>query len=91
MSYMHIVHTVEDYAKWRTVFDEDARTNHRANGITESRVFRNTNKPNEIIVMLKIDDLEKVRKYTESESLKEAMQRAGVIGHPTIYFIDEVS
>jgi len=41
--------------------------------------------------MLKIDDLEKARKYTESESLKEAMQRAGVIGHPTIYFVDEVT
>ena len=91
MSYMYIVHTVEDYAKWRTIFDEDARTNHRANGITESRVFRNADKPNEIIVTLKLDDLEKARQYTQSESLKEAMQRAGVIGPPTIYFIDEVT
>ena len=88
---MHIVHTVEDYAKWRTIFDEDARTNHRANGITESRVFRNADKPNEIIVTLKLDDLEKARQYAQSESLKEAMQGAGVIGHPTIYFIDEVT
>lgn len=84
-----IVHNVKDYKKWKPVFDEHI-TMRKAAGEKEAQSFRNLDNPNELIILQKWDTIEKARKFTESEDLKKAMQKAGVEGKPKIYFLEEI-
>ena len=80
---------VEDYAKWKPLFDEYGAT-RKASGCMGEGLFRNADNPNDLVILLKWDDLEKVRRFTQSQGLREQMQRAGVVGQPDVCFHNEV-
>jgi heme-degrading monooxygenase HmoA len=89
MPYLLIRHKVEDYAKWKPVYDQHGTT-RKASGSQGSQLFRNANDPNELVILFEWDDLEKARRFVQSEDLRRAMQRAGVADQPDIYFLEEV-
>jgi len=89
MAYLLIRHKHKDYTKWKTVFDEHSVTRN-ASGSKGARLFRNTDNPNEMVIIFEWDSLEKAKKFAQSEDLKKTMQRAGVIDKPDIYFLEEV-
>ncbi len=89
MPYILIRHKVKNYAGWKPVFDEHGATSEE-NGSWGGHLFRNADDPNEIVILLEWDSLEKARKFVKSEDTKKAMQRAGVIDKPDVYFLDEV-
>ncbi len=67
-------------------------TGSRASGSGGSRggqLFRNATDPNELVILLEWDDLEKARQFTQSEDLREVMQGLGVVDHPDIYFLKD--
>ena len=88
MPYLVIRHKVEDYAKWKPVFDShgDAR---KAAGSKGGYVFRNANDGNEIVMLFEIEDLERCRQFVESEDLKATMQKSGVADQPDVYYLEE--
>jgi hypothetical protein len=88
MPYLLIRHKVEDYAKWKPVFDDHGSTREAA-GSKGGYVFRNANDGNEIVILLEIDDIDRCRQLVESEDLKEAMQRSGVADAPDVYYLEE--
>jgi len=88
MPYLLIRHKVEDYAKWKPVFDDHSSA-RKAVGSKGGYVFRNANDGNEVVMVLEVDDLERCRQFVESEDLKEAMQQSGVSDKPDIYYLDE--
>jgi heme-degrading monooxygenase HmoA len=89
MPYLLIRHKVADYPKWKPVFDEHGAA-RQANGSRGGQLFRNATDPNELFMLLEWDDLEKARQFTQSEDLRQAMQRAGVADQPDIYFLEAV-
>lgn len=80
---------VEDYERWKPGFDEHS-SSRRESGSKGGRLFRNADDPNEVVILLEWDDLENARQFAQSEDLREAMQRYGVVGQPDIYFLEEV-
>ena len=86
MASMIIHHSVRDYAAWRPGYDahESSRV---AAGITDCRVYRNVEDTNDIVIVANVSDLAKARAWTASDDLKTAMQKAGVLGAPTIHLI----
>jgi len=88
MIYIYVRHTVEDYATWREGFDNHAPARQAGGATDEAYVMRNVDDPNEITIVLGWSDLEKARAFTESASLKEAMQKAGVTGPPEVRFLE---
>ena len=89
MPYALIRHKVEDFEKWKPIFDEDAE-NREANGSMGGYLFRNADDPNEILVLFEWDELDKVRQYGQSEELREKMQQAGIADRPDFYFLEEI-
>jgi heme-degrading monooxygenase HmoA len=83
-----IRHKVRDYAAWKAVFDEDGAT-RRANGSQGSRLFRSAADPNEVLVLLEWDHLDRARLFADSDDLREAMSRAGVADRPDIWFLED--
>ena len=83
-----IRHKVADYAAWKPVFDEDGIT-RRANGSQGGRLFRSAADPNETLILLEWDDLERARLFARSADLRETMVRAGVADRPDVWFLEE--
>ncbi len=79
---------MKDYEVWRKGFDDDAG-NRKSAGSTGGHIFRSKNDPNDIFILMEMEDLEKVQKFVRSDQLKMTMEEAGVIGKPDIHFLDE--
>ena len=52
-------------------------------------VFRNVKDPNEIAVLIEFSDIEKARQLLQSDDLREAMMKSGIIGLPEISLLNE--
>ena len=89
MIQMIIHHSVEDFAKWKPVFDEHS-TARAQNGSKSYRLLRATDNPNHLLVIFDWENEEKAREFAESTHLKETMERAGVTSKPHIRFWKEV-
>jgi heme-degrading monooxygenase HmoA len=89
MAYLIVRHDVEDYAKWKPVYDADAG-NRRNHGSKGARVLRSEAKPNETIVITEWDSLEQAHSFAASPELLAAMEKAGVAGPPDLFFVNEV-
>jgi hypothetical protein len=76
-------HVVEDYDRWKPVFDghEDVRRGH---GEVEHRVYRNTHEPNRVVVHNDFASIEAAEGFRADPSLPEVMARAGIVGEPGI-------
>lgn len=88
MPYLLIRHKVTDYEQWKSAFDAHSLT-RQANGCRGGQLFRNAADPNELIVLLEWDVLERARQFAQSEDLRLLMQQAGVVDPPTIYFLKD--
>jgi heme-degrading monooxygenase HmoA len=90
MAHLLVHHKVEDYNKFKPVFDAHSSL-RSTSGSRGGKIFRSTNDPNELFVLLEWDSLENAQKFAQSDSIKEAMKKAGVVGMPAIYFVDEAA
>jgi heme-degrading monooxygenase HmoA len=84
-----IRHRVADYAAWKPLFDDDGPA-RRANGSRGGSIYRSADDPNEVLVLLEWDDLDRARLFADSDDLREAMDRAGVTDRPEIWFLEDV-
>jgi quinol monooxygenase YgiN len=78
---------LESYDKWKSVFDERSAIRKEA-GSKEARLFRNSEDPNEAVILFDWDNIENARKYMESELLRKSLQKVGAT-YTTIY-LEEV-
>jgi quinol monooxygenase YgiN len=81
-----VTHAVEAYDAWRAVYD-DLDYYRRQKGIVGHAVNQELGKPNQVIVYHQANDLDALRAFVDSTEVKEAMQRAGVLGTPDIRFV----
>jgi hypothetical protein len=88
MPYMLVRHTVEDYERWKPIFDEHGLT-RQANGSKGGQLFRSADNPNEIIMLIEVEELERARQFAMSDDLRQTMQRAGVMGRPDVSFLEQ--
>jgi heme-degrading monooxygenase HmoA len=89
MVYVLVHHKVEDYSKWKAVYDDHQPSRKQA-GSQGARVLRNVNDPNEEVIITTWPDLETAQAFAHSPELRETMQRAGVLGMPEVLFLEEI-
>jgi hypothetical protein len=87
MPHILVRHKVSDFSKWKSAYDTHAPARQEG-GLKEEHLLRNMDDPNEVILLFEIKDLKKAREFTASANLREAMQDAGVVDKPDIYFLD---
>jgi hypothetical protein len=87
MALMIMQGKVRDYTAWRPAYDahESSRTGA---GITNGRVYRKPEDANDLVLLFDVADVSKARAWTVGEDLKGVMKNAGVVGVPTIYFVE---
>lgn len=80
-----IHHKVKDYTAWLKGYNDHAKARHAA-GITNGRIFRSAEDPNDVLILQDVDDVAKARAWLDGDELKAAMTKAGVIGSPNVRF-----
>jgi hypothetical protein len=76
---------VKDYGTWRTAYD--GREKGRASaGITNGRVFRRAEDPNDVVILQDVADVAKARTWLASDEIRAAMEKSGVVGSPNVRF-----
>ena len=90
MAYMFVKHSVKDYDAWKAVFDSVSDLRRR-NGEKSYQILRQDNGSDSLVSLFEWDTLDNAQKYASSPELKEAMERAGVIGKPEILFLEEAA
>lgn len=83
-----IRHKVADFATWRSAFDEQEAT-RRAHGCQLGRLFRNAADPNEILILLEWDSLDRAWLFAQSDDLREELKRPDVTDEPNQWFLVE--
>ena len=76
---------VKDYATWRPAYDGHEK-NRLSAGITNGRVFRNAQDPNDVVILQDVADVAKARTWLGSNDMKATMQKSGVVGSPNVRF-----
>jgi hypothetical protein len=76
---------VKDYAIWRTGYDGREK-NRVSAGITNGRVFRNAQDPNDVVILQDVADVAKARTWLGLDDLKAEMHKSGVVGSPNVRF-----
>lgn len=89
VSIMSIMHKVADFNKWKPAYDSHD-SSRMANGLHNYVVARGVEDSNMVMVALKMDDVDKAKKWAASPDLKNKMKNAGVTGTPTIDYVTTV-
>ncbi|MCW3089718.1 MAG: hypothetical protein JWP81_787 [Ferruginibacter sp.] len=78
-----VTHKVGNFTKWKASYD--AHDSMRlANGIHSYVIGRSVEDSSMVFVATKADDIAKAKAFGANPSLKQAMQKGGVMGKPTV-------
>jgi quinol monooxygenase YgiN len=89
MATMFVRHTVSNYKTWRKVYDDFASV-QKAKGVTAQAVYQAADNPNDITVTHEFATVEAAQAFVKSEEVKKAIQNAGVVGTPAIWFTNKI-
>ena len=87
---LYVSHEVEDYDAWKTVFDGKSDL-HAEAGISIIAVARSLDNQNNVVVVSTAADFETLQNFVDRPELQEAMKEAGVVGEPTMNFMNLVT
>jgi len=79
-------HKVNNFAKWKASYDEHDSL-RIANGVHSYVIGRGLQDSNMVLVALRVDDVDKAKAFAKDPSLKQAMQKGGVMGTPSFSFV----
>jgi quinol monooxygenase YgiN len=89
MATMLITHKVKNFSDWKKVFDS-AFEMRKSSGELSAQVYQDAGDPNMVTTVNKWNSMANAQKFAQSPDLKAAMEKAGVEGHPSVYFLNEV-
>jgi quinol monooxygenase YgiN len=84
VQYVLIIHEVEDYQAWKTIFDGAAKIRREAGEISY-QLLKYKHEANHIVHFSRWSSLDNARKFFESPALVEIRKKAGVKAPEFIY------
>jgi len=88
MNYVLIIHEVNDYAAWKTIFDAAAGIRKQA-GEQSYQVLNYQHDKNKIVHFSRWESLARARQFFESPALIEIRKQAGVHA-PEFIYLDQL-
>ena len=85
------IHNVADYAAWRSAFhSEESIAARRAAGEKSYMLLQTVDDPNKFVLLNEWEDMQGLRKFMQSERLRELQAEAGVVAQPEILIFGKV-
>lgn len=88
MATMFVRHRVKEFKAWKAEYDA-FETERKRMGVTSHGVYQSDQDPNDVTLYHRFDSVDAAKAFAGSDSLKGAMERAGVVGAPEIWFTKE--
>lgn len=85
MTTLFVRHQVKDFTAWRQAYLDAAPLQKRAGVLAES-VYQAEDDPNDVTVTHEFTSFAEAKALVGSAELRETMDKAGVVGTPTIWF-----
>ena len=82
-------HKVTDYPAWRKVYDEFDSV-RPSFAVTSHGVYQSDENPNDVTGYHEFNSMAEAKAFANSKELREAMEKAGVVGAPDIWFANRV-
>jgi len=89
MAYVLIHHNVQDYEKFRTVFDYDAGRRERY-GCKGGLLLRGQDGPNDFFALFEWESEEKAREFVAAYETHEAFEWVSAAGEVRAFVLEEV-
>jgi len=86
MAHLLVRHKVDDFDRWKAVFDGHAAA-QRAAGITVTHVMRNVEDAGEVVLLFDVEDVERAKAFVFSTQVPGAQEESGVLDRPDVYFL----
>lgn len=83
-------HTVSYYPHWREIFDKTQKTANEF-GFQALYVMRDEENSNVLTIVGSVKSIDKIKDFMNSDYLKGAMKKSGVLTEPEIYYLSEAS
>lgn len=80
-------HKVRDYDHWKSYF-ADGMKDAASWGMTNPRVFRSSDDPNELVILIDLADIDRAKTYMAKPEVGEIMKNAGVVDMPTWFYLN---
>ena len=84
-----IQHTVRDFDAWKTFFDQHGPTRAKF-GCTGHTLYRGGESGNDVTAITSWESRERAEEFAKDPSLREAMERGGVVGEPRMQWVETV-
>jgi hypothetical protein len=82
-----IRYSVNDYELWRAGFEAHAAAREII-GMRKVQVYRSTDTPNELVLIIEIEDRRRTEEFASSEEVRLSNLRLGVVGVPERYYLE---
>jgi len=90
MPYLMVRSKVQDFAKWKALFEQHADS-RKHSGSKGGFFFQNADNPNETFFLLEWDTIEHARNFAGDPGVQAVMAQAGLTDMPNVYFLEAVS
>ncbi|MDX1639509.1 MAG: hypothetical protein R3281_16200 [Balneolaceae bacterium] len=86
---MHLLirYIVTDFVRWREVF-EGHRSAQQEAGLELEHLWRNVDRPDEVILLFSVEDIQKAREFVYSTEIPQAKEGSEIIDEPDIFFLE---
>lgn len=85
-----VEHNVQDFNTWQAEFHGHEPT-RRQYGITNPHIYRSAADPNRVCIIMQVESAGDVEDFMTNSDLQAVMEKAGVVGEPTINILDSVA
>lgn len=86
MPYMLCRHKVEDFIKWKAIFDSHTDA-HKQAGMNLKHIWQKEDDPNDIFFLFQIRSIQEAQDFMNLPEMPRVKEEAGVIGQPEVYFL----
>jgi quinol monooxygenase YgiN len=83
-----VQHTVLDYDAWKPAFDEHEGMRAKY-GCLGHTIYRDVDEPNNVTIVMDYESRERAEEFLRDPSLREAMQKGGVISEPRATWVEQ--
>lgn len=87
MAVVILTHKVENYQKWKPIYDQDEERRKKA-GLKEIICGQKSDEPNNVYMVFETSEPNKAKEMLKDPELKDVMDEAGVITKPEIIVIE---
>ena len=86
---MMVSNRVEDYDKWKAIFDAQGPLGQES-GLVVTNLWRDIEDPNNIFFTLSVSDLDKAKRFLADPNSEDVGKQSGVI-EGEAYFVEDAS